>query len=438
MIKVFDYLSQEAVDLHYSLESSGFKGLSLVLNDEGNLPEGFTSPYAYFCQMGDQETSPLYFNQIKVPDFWQITGTNTQGEIWNFSQKKATISYHTPNHLRLVKTVEWLDKDGKVYLIDHYNQFGWIFARTSCSTGSARTKTYYNQAGQVVLSENMITGDVLLNWQGKTYQFAKRNDFYLFYMRLVKFDQEQLFYNSLSTPFVLSYYLGGEKDDLLFWQEPIVDQVPGNMKLILSGRAGRTKHVMVQDKAAYQKLRELLSPEELARVSYLGYISPVKKDNQSSKQILILTNSDQLEGLEQLRSELVDYHFHIAALTEMSTRLTDFGDFDNVTLYPNIAPHEAERLFEQCDIYLDINYGSEILSATRQAFESNLLLMTFDNIAHNRQLTLSKFIFQPDCVQEMVFCLRAYPDLQELIEAQRHGAGQESVANYQTIVGKWV
>ena len=40
----------------------------------------------------------------------------------------------------------------------------------------------------------------------------------------------------------------------------------------------------------------------------------------------------------------------------------------NVTLYPNIVPEISEKLFKNCDIYLDINYGNEILDITRIAF----------------------------------------------------------------------
>ncbi len=80
------------------------------------LPEGVTSVYSYYCQMEAGHGKPLYFNQIKVPPFWEITGTNGEGEIWEYSEKRAKIFYAEPKHLRHVKNVDWMDKNEKFVL----------------------------------------------------------------------------------------------------------------------------------------------------------------------------------------------------------------------------------------------------------------------------------------------------------------------------------
>ena len=51
MIRLFEWLTQESLDLHYSLEESGIHGTSIVLNDDGFLPEGIISPYTFFCEV---------------------------------------------------------------------------------------------------------------------------------------------------------------------------------------------------------------------------------------------------------------------------------------------------------------------------------------------------------------------------------------------------
>ena len=80
MIKLYDWLSQDSLDLDYSLNQAGFSGQTIVINENGFLPEGMTSPYAYFCGFEKAENSrPLYFNELPVPDFWQIAGNNSQG-----------------------------------------------------------------------------------------------------------------------------------------------------------------------------------------------------------------------------------------------------------------------------------------------------------------------------------------------------------------------
>lgn len=50
-------------------------------------------------------------------------------------------------------------------MTDHYNQHGWIFAKTYFySDQQVSHKKYFNKSGQEVLSENILTGDILLNF----------------------------------------------------------------------------------------------------------------------------------------------------------------------------------------------------------------------------------------------------------------------------------
>lgn len=435
MIALFDWLSPETRDLYYSLKTAGFTGTGVVVADDGCLPEGITSPYSFFCGMEEGSGAPLYFNQLLVPAFWEITGTNTQGEIWNFGEKKANIYYHEPKHLRLVKDVDWLTANQKVYRTDHYNQYGWLYAKSYFNEEEQVVyKKYYQQSGQEVVVEHLPSGMIFLYWQGKVHTFETRSDFFLFYFKEAGLDTSAIWYNSLSTPFMISYYLDAKGEDILFWQEKIGDQVPGNMQLILSGSAKRTKRIMVQDKETYEKLLQLVPLEQQQKIHYLGYIYPSKASNQNRKEVLILTNSDQLEGLDVLVSQLDDFHFHIAALTEMSQRLTAYGDLPHVTLYPNVGVQEVEKLLQTCDIYLDINHGSEILSAVRQAFEHNLLIAAFENTLHNPSLVLAEAIFSPEEPASLVTWLQAQSNLADTARKQRSESGQESLENYQALL----
>lgn len=436
MIRLFDWLHQEAIDLQYSLEAAGFEAPTVVIHDDGYLPNGMTSPYSYFCHMEKGRGKPLYFNQVPVPEFWQITGTNNTGEIWNFSEKRGTIYYHEPKHLRLVKNVDWLNLAGKVYLTDHYNQYGWLYAKTYFNDQEqVLSKVYYNQKGEEVVLENHVTGSILLSWQKKSYYFENRSDFIRFYFEEAGLDTSAIWYNSLSTPFIISYYLGDKGEDILFWQEKIGDHIPGNMSLILEGHAKRTKRIIVQDQQTYEQIRSLLPKEQQSKVSYLGYIYPERRANQNQKKILILTNSDQLHGLDTLLEMLADYQFHIAALTEMSNKLTAYGDKEQVTLYPNTTPQQVAHLFEQCDIYLDINEGDEILSALRQAFESNLVIAGFEGLLHAPDFLLPEAIFSKEAPEALAAWLQAQKQLSETAKRQLAQSGQEQKERYQTVLG---
>lgn len=437
MIKLYDWMNQSSKDLDDSLEQAGYAGLSLVINEDGFLPEKMTSPYAYFCGFSDDKTGrPLYFNELTVPDYWQIAGTNSQAQVFDGNHQRATIFYAEPKHLRWIKNVDWLSQTGKVRFTDHYNQYGWRFARTDFTANQEATvKTYFDRSGQEIIVENFKTGDIILNWQKQVYFFKNRVEFLGYYLGLLGVDSSELWINSLSTPFFVSRYLGGEGRDILFWQEDIGDNIPGNMQFIFNHPQDRIKRIIVQKKTAYDRLLTLLPEDKKDIINYLGYIYPDKKQASQDKEILILTNSDQVEQLDKLVAALPDYRFHIGALTEMSERLTRFGQFSHVKLYPNISVKQSQALFEQCNLYFDINHGSEILDSVRQAFEYNQILFAFSNTAHHKEFVLPEHIFNPDAAEELIDKVKSIPDYRQLAEIQRTQTIDESSQHYRDILG---
>ena len=73
----------------------------------------------------------------------------------------------------------------------------------------------------------------------------------------------------------------------------------------------------------------------------------------------------------------------------------DLAKYSNVSLYPNITTEQVKRLYKEADFYLDINHQNEILSATRAAFENNLLILAFTNTSHGPEYTAPSNIFSP-------------------------------------------
>jgi len=130
------------------------------------------------------------------------------------------------------------------------------------------------------------------------------------------------------------------------------------------------------------------------RTRLFGYLYSYSRENGHGREMLICTNSDQIESLESLAEALPEMHFHIAAVTEMSTKLLSMDRYPNVTLYPAARPAIFQKLYAMCDYYLDINYGSEIVSAVKEAFLHNLLILAFVKTQHNRTYTAPEHIFQ--------------------------------------------
>lgn len=412
VVLLLDNYGIESENLHTSFKLAGKDYPVAVIEEDGFLPEDVISVFGYF--LGDFKTAdnipgkPRYFNQIQVPEYWEISGTNSSGKIHNLGQERGRIFYAEPKHKRLVRVVDWLDENGIVRSSDHYNRYGALYARTIFNAkGQKVNKSYFSPTGVEVIVHNFVTGDIILNEEDSVKIFHTKTDFVVYFMEKTGFAKKRFFFNSLSTPFFVSQRLSSEeKGDVLFWQEPVYNEIPGNMQIILNGKATRTGKVVVQKRASYDKLLALGAPAEI--VQKLGFIYPFKKDNGYRSEALICTNSDRIANIERLVQELPQMNFHIAAITEMSSKLMSLSGYDNVKLYPGVKVAVLDELFDTCDFYLDINYESEIVSAVRRAFLHNHLIFGFKDTIHNPSYIAEEAIYgqEPDEIKRMIVDIR--------------------------------
>ena len=403
MIQLFDVYNQESQDLHYSLTAAGLSDLTVVIEPDGFLPDGVVSPFTYY--LGYDRGKPLYFNQVPVPDFWEIAGNNQFGTINDLNQERAVIHFADGLQARLVKKVEWKTPAGRIFQVDHYNRFGTCFAKTTFdASGQAIMTSYRNVDQKEVILENHVTGDILLTLEGQGLRhFSGRVAFIIDFLQGLKVNLDHLLFNTLSTSFLTSFHFPEKSgQDILVWQEPLHDDIPGNMQLILENDQLRAKTIIIPDYATYERALQLTDEKFHHKFSHLGYHYHFKRDNFVRPDALIVTNSDQLEQVEKLVESLPKVTFRIAAVTEMSTKLLDMIRYPNVVLYQNASPQKIQELYQLSDIYLDINYGNELLQAVRQAFENNQLILAFEETAHNRRYIAPNHIFAKESVDDMI------------------------------------
>ena len=438
MVLLFDTYSLESQDLLTSFRRAGYDCPAAVIGEDGFLPEDVMSVYGFFLGNYKGEKGvpgkPRYFNQITVPDYWEISGNNSMGKVHDLWRERGRIFYTEPKHKRLVKVVDWYDEKGVVRSSDHYNRYGALYARTTFNAkGQKVNKSYFSAAGREIIVENYVTGDIILNEDGAVHFFPNKTEFVCYFLERTGLGRGRLFYNSLSTPFFVSNRLaGGEKRDILFWQEPVGDAIPGNMQIILKEQAGRTARVMVQKRQSYDRLLQLgVSPDKVQR---LGYLYPFAKENGHKHEALICTNSDRIEKCRELVEALPKMHFHIAAITEMSSKLMAMGSYDNVSLYPGVKMDILDELFMTCDYYLDINHESEIVSAVRRAFLHNHLIYAFRETLHNREYGAEEHIYPAADTDGMISGIRAAMAKADAadaeLEKQREAAFAETAERY--------
>lgn len=395
---LMDNFGQESRKLYESFRKIGADCPVAVIEDDGFLPEDVTSVYGFF--LGDFRNMPgglgrsRYFNEIKVPAYWEISGNNNSGKVSDLYRERGRIFYAEPTHKRRVKVVDWYDEKGTVRSSDHYNRYGALYARTIFNArGQKVNKSYFDAAGREVIVENYVTQDIILNEGGKVKIFRNRTEFTQHFLKKGGLTGKRIFFNSLSIPFFVSERLEGtsEKGDILFWQEPVYDAIPGNMQIILRGESKRTGRILVQKRASYEKLMQLGA--DPAVVHQLGYVYPFARENRHGKNVLICTNSENVAHCHKIVKALPELHFHIAAITEMSAKLLSVGTYENVTMYPGVKMRMLDRLFEECDFYLDINHEGEIVSAVSRAFLQNQLILGFRETLHNKDYIAEEHIY---------------------------------------------
>ena len=170
-ILLLDRYNQDGQNLYMSLKAAGFTCPTVVIEDDGFLPDDVMSVYSYFlgdfkAVLGDA-ARPKYFNEIRVPDYWEISGTNASGKVQDLDKERGRIFYAEPKHKRIVRVVDWYDERGFVRSSDHYNRYGAIYGRTVFNAkGQKVNKSYFSAGGQEVIVENFVTGDIILNEEG--------------------------------------------------------------------------------------------------------------------------------------------------------------------------------------------------------------------------------------------------------------------------------
>lgn len=421
VVLLFDVYNQDSQNLHTSFQLAGKEYMAAVIDDDGFLPEGVISVYGYF--LGEFANNdkvpgrPRYFNQIEVPEYWEISASNSGGKVHDLNKERARIFYAEPKHKRLIKVVDWYDDKGVVRSSDHYNRQGALYARTIFNhKGQRVNKSYFDANGREVIMENYVTKNIILNDGDIVRIFNNKLELVVYFFQKAGLAQHRIFFNTLSTSFFVSQRLGGEnRNDVLFWQEPKRDDIPGNMQVILNGQSSRTSKIMVQRRDAYEKLIALGTSSQI--VKCLGYIYPFEKENQHKPEVLICTNSDRIAHLEKIVQALPELHFTIVAITEMSSKLMSMDAYENVSLYPGVKMHVLEDLFKNCDIYLDINHESEIVSAVRTAFLHNHLILGFRETLHNPNYIAPEHIYAMEAVDKMIADLKGIVTNHNLIDA---------------------
>ena len=120
---------------------------------------------------------------------------------------------------------------------------------------------------------------------------------------------------------------------------------------------------------------------------------------------LTLTNSQDLEGIEELVTALPDVVFHIAAWTDMGDELTKLAVYDNVRLHPQIVPPVLDKLKQSTNLYLDINHSIADENFLKSLKEQEKTLLAFQSTQHGE---LGQIVFENGGIASMIDAIKDF------------------------------
>lgn len=397
MIIVCDKYNENTKKLQQTMQCMNFDAKIVVLRDDGFLPSGVFSPYNHYVYRQNKvvlREKELFYDFLEVPEFWEIRTNGIFGAIYDMGCKKADIFFKEPIEKRNVQRIEWCMENGWKYKIDYYNKYAQKYASEFLSaTGKVESKVYYSAMNQEVIVEQPQNDTVTIYEEGRTKAF------FTSYVEFIEYYIEEIGF--------------GEKC-ILF----IEDEVGHRLWDLSLDRKNMWKCTLLSNKYLLDKYNGMGGEK-----GYCFYpLSEEYPMNNAKPEALILTASDQLEGIEYLISELPEVMFHIAANTQVSDKLHKLGKRMNVKVYPQISSHDLNILWDKCDFYLDVNYYREIWNAVDSAQQKNLLIMGFEDTLHDRELTLEECIFRKNDHVSLVSAIKKlinnFEEVQELLMQQ--------------------
>lgn len=361
MINLFQTYNQDAWDVHYTQLRQGKDYPTIVIEDDGFLPSDVDSIY-HFLGYNTCEYNPLHLNNLTLPFAYEVEREGADFFIMSNDRIVGKVLLYGEPIERIVKEVWWLDSKRYPYKKDYYNQYGYCFKVETYVTDLGLVSTsYYSVSGEVLLDENHLVGSILYNNQ----LYLNKLSLYNKCLAELGYSKEPITFNHLGTPLevVLSSLEVGH--ELIFQEEVSVNSIPENLQYVIHNSDKIS--ISVTNRSTYSVL------EKLCKVQFMMLLVPSRSELGSVNEVLITTQTDQLTSVEDFVEQLPDLEFHIAAPTQMSSKLLDLNKYSNVHLYPNISSSNLDDLFTRCGLFLDIAMSPTVFDANRRALENNLL-----------------------------------------------------------------
>lgn len=359
-----------------------------VTNLETDLAEQAESLATFFTQKdrASKVGKPLFFNDLEVPDLWECWTLGITTYLFDGEERRANVVLRGDILSRTVDRVEWFGHGEEIASIDFYNRYGWRSKRSLLTeAGQPYLDIYLNRQQEEVLLHFVSQGTFLHQTpEGRDHLYANKEE-------LQRAVLEQLL---------------PEDEAILLLDKSLLDVVKEIPKERLAYCA-RDAHDLDEIKERVGQIllvEDGFLGEEKDGITVLSGMVDVEQES-FQPEALVMTASQEVEGLSSLVHQFPQVTFHIAALTAMGPKLTDLAARPNVRLYPGISLGNYESLLARCSIYLDCNQGEEVWSSSLHALENGQVLFGLKSTVH--QEAYKELSTITDTVEEMEHQLEA-------------------------------
>ncbi|WP_251717761.1 SP_1767 family glycosyltransferase [Lactobacillus agrestimuris] len=129
--------------------------------------------------------------------------------------------------------------------------------------------------------------------------------------------------------------------------------------------------------------------------------SKIKKPEFDGEAFLF-THVAETQDIEKLIRQAPNIKFNIAAYTPMAWLLEHLTKYDNVQLYPAIVPSQLNRIINNADIYLDINYGPKEEPVLKRMMLKNTPILAFEATKSNDSDYQNYYTFDNGAINQMI------------------------------------
>ena len=353
-----------------------------MTNLETDLAEQTESLATFFTQKDPASTvgKPLFFNDLEVPDLWECWTLGITTYLFDGEERRANVVLRGDILSRTVDRVEWFGQGEEIASIDFYNRYGWRSKRSLLTeAGQPYLDIYLNRQQEEILLHFVSQGTFLHQTpEGRDRLYANKEELQRAVLKQVLPEDEAIL---LMDKTLLDVVKEIPKERLAYCarEAHALDEIKEHVGQILLVEGG------------------LLSEKKDGITALSGLVDLDQESFQP--EALVMTASQEVEGLSSLVHQFPQVTFHIAALTAMGPKLTDLAARPNVRLYPGISLEKYENLLSSCSIYLDCNRGEEVWSSSLHALENGQVLFGLKTTVHHE--VYKKLSTITDSVEEM-------------------------------------